>query len=113
MNDGAALMRQKPRKGTGKPFFSRGGLSCTLFYGCLIGLISLAAFLMGPCMLLHARGERIHLESLSLLLRREEILTRAQTYAFTVLGMSQLYHAVGMRDVQCSVLRMTIWKMSG
>ncbi len=105
LNDGAALMRQKPRKAQ-ESLFSRGGLSCTLFYGCLIGLISLAAFLMGPCMLLHARGERIHLESLSLLLRREEILTRAQTYAFTVLGMSQLYHAVGMRDVQCSVLRM-------
>jgi Ca2+-transporting ATPase len=31
---------------------------------------------------------------------------RAQTYAFTVLGMSQLFHAVGMRDIHRSVFRM-------
>lgn len=29
-----------------------------------------------------------------------------QTYAFTVLGLSQLFHAVGMRDVEKSVFRM-------
>ena len=34
------------------------------------------------------------------------MLSRAQTYAFTVLGMSQLFHAVGMRDTQKSVFRM-------
>ena len=28
------------------------------------------------------------------------------TYAFTVLGVSQLFHAIGMRDVETSVLRM-------
>ena len=31
---------------------------------------------------------------------------RAQTYAFTVLGMSQLFHAVGMRSIHTSVFRM-------
>ena len=32
-----------------------------------------------------------------------KVLKRAQTYAFTVLGMSQLFHAVGMRDVRQSI----------
>ena len=31
---------------------------------------------------------------------------RCQTYAFTVLGMSQLFHAIGMRNVERSVFRM-------
>lgn len=34
------------------------------------------------------------------------MLARSQTYAFTVLGLSQLFHAVGMRDVGRSVFRM-------
>lgn len=32
---------------------------------------------------------------------------KSQTYAFTVLGMCQLYHAIGMRDVQKSVFAMS------
>ncbi len=34
------------------------------------------------------------------------ILAHCQTYAFTVLGLSQLFHAIGMRDVEKSVFRM-------
>ena len=40
------------------------------------------------------------------ILEIEWILNKAQTHAFTVLGMSQLVHAVGMRDVNRSVFRM-------
>ena len=35
---------------------------------------------------------------LAAFLEQKKVLKRAQTYAFTVLGMSQLFHAVGMRD---------------
>ena len=49
----------------------------TLFYGILIGCITLYAFSLG-----------------------------GQTYAFTVLGISQLFHAIGMRDKDKSILRM-------
>ena len=34
------------------------------------------------------------------------VLNKAQTHAFTVLGMSQLMHAIGMRDVNKSLFRM-------
>ena len=37
------------------------------------------------------------------MLQNPEILLHSQTYAFTVLGLSQLFHAVGMRDVRASV----------
>ncbi len=39
-------------------------------------------------------------------MRIQPVLFQAQTHAFTVLGMSQLMHAVGMRDVNKSIFQM-------
>ena len=83
---------------------------CTCFYGILIAAISLTAFLMLPCALLKASSLPVNPEYLMLALKQENILAKAQTYAFTVLGMSQLYHAVGMRDVHKSFFRMKHWE---
>lgn len=44
----------------------------------------------------------VTLENLKIALSQSEILMRAQTYAFTVLGISELFHAVGMRNVEKS-----------
>lgn len=104
-NDGPALMEEPPR-GKDESLFSRGGMACTLFYGFLIAVISLAAFLRLPVGILAAEGRRITVEGLSLVLGDPAVLARCQTYAFTVLGLSQLFHAVGMRDVGRSVFRM-------
>ena len=104
-NDGPALMEEPPR-GKDESLFSRGGMACTLFYGFLIAVISLTAFLRLPVGILAAEGRRITVESLSLVLGDPAVLARCQTYAFTVLGLSQLFHAVGMRDVGRSVFRM-------
>lgn len=104
-NDGKSLMNHPPRQ-KGESLFARGGFLCTCFYGVLIACISLTAFLMVPYLLLHNAGVSISLESLSAILSQEAVLAKAQTYAFTVLGMSQLFHAIGMRDVHKSVLRM-------
>ena len=104
-NDGRSLMKNPPRK-AGESLFARGGLLCTCFYGLLIGSISLTAFLMLPCAILKAQGIEITTEHLALVLRQEAILEKSQTYAFTVLGMSQLFHALGMRDVHKSFFRM-------
>ena len=104
-NDGPALMEEPPR-GKDESLFSRGGMACTLFYGFLIAVISLTAFLRLPVGILAAEGRRITVESLSLVLGDPAVLARCQTYAFTVLGLSQLFHAVGMRDVGRSVFRL-------
>lgn len=100
-NDGKNLMRQQPRKAK-ESLFARGGLACTCFYGALIAVVSLTAFLMLPCALLRVNNLPVSLENLSVVLQNGSVLAKAQTYAFTVLGMSQLYHAVGMRDVHRS-----------
>ncbi len=104
-NDGRSLMHQQPRKAS-ESLFSRGGLACTCFYGMLIAAVSLSAFLMLPMALLHIRGISCSISALAGILQEEWVLSKAQTYAFTVLGMSQLFHAVGMRDTNRSVLRM-------
>ena len=104
-NDGAELMRQPPRKAK-ESLFSGGRLACTCFYGALIAGVSLTAFLMLPCALLRINGQTVSIGNLAAVLQSPSILAKAQTYAFTVLGMSQLFHAVGMRDMRKSVLRM-------
>ncbi len=104
-NDGDSLMKQQPRK-AGESLFARGGLLCTCFYGLLIAAVSLTAFLMLPWALLRTNGLAVTLENLTQILQNGSVLSKAQTYAFTVLGMSQLFHAVGMRDTQRSIFRM-------
>lgn len=79
-NDGKELMKFPPRRAK-ESLFARGGWECTCFYGILIAAISLFAF------------------------RLSDNVQQAQTYAFTVLGMSQLFHAIGMRDVNLSIFR--------
>ena len=105
VNDGKSLMENSPRKAD-ESLFSRGGLACTCFYGALIAAISLTAFLLLPCARIRSQGFPVTIGNLAVVLKQNALLARAQTYAFTVLGMSQLFHAVGMRDVHCFVFRM-------
>ncbi len=104
-NDTKSLMRNSPRKPK-ESLFSRGGLLCTCFYGILIACASLIAFLMLPIGILQGQSQSVNLPAIAGLLQNEAVLAKAQTYAFTVLGMSQLFHAVGMRDVQKSIFTM-------
>lgn len=84
-NDREALMRQPPRC-SGESMFSGGGWFCMAFYGCLIAAVTLGAFFSEP------------------------ELSRAQTYAFTVLGLSELFHAVGMRSLTGSAFSRSLGK---
>lgn len=101
-NDKEALMREPPRSAK-EGMFANGGLACTVFYGLLIAAISLNAFLKIPWDVLAESGKAFNLSNIAAVLQNEAALARAQTYAFTVLGMSQLFHALGMRDVRTSV----------
>lgn len=103
--DPSHFMRRPPRP-RDESLFASGGLSCTLFYGFLIAFISTAAFLCLPVESLRHAGLPLTLDHLRTLLKAPGLLTRCQTYAFTVLGISQLFHAVGMRDVETGFFRM-------
>lgn len=104
-NDGRQLMKRKPRQPQ-ESLFAGGGFARTCFYGVLIAAISLTAFFSIPYTVLSEKELPFTIENLGLLLQNEALLRRAQTYAFTVLGMSQLFHAIGMRDMYQSVFRM-------
>lgn len=104
-NDTSQLMCRPPRKAS-EGLFAHGGLFCTVFYGCLIALISLTAFLILPLGLMRSAHMPVTLDGLRRILADPQVLVRCQTYAFTVLGMSQLFHAIGMRNVERSVFRM-------
>lgn len=104
-NDGRELMRLKPRK-SNENLFAHGGLACTLCYGAVIAAISITAFLQVPYGALLRQELPVSLHNIETMLRIPELLNKAQTHAFTVLGMSQLFHAIGMRDVNKSVFRM-------
>ena len=104
-SDTSHFMKRPPRP-KDENLFADGGLSCTVFYGLLIGFISISAFLYLPIQTLRASGIAITPSHIRGLLLLPDVLTRSQTYAFTVLGLSQLFHAIGMRDVDCSLFRM-------
>ncbi len=104
-SDTSHFMKRPPRP-KDENLFADGGLSCTVFYGLLIGFISISAFLYLPIQTLRVSGIAITPSHIRELLLLPDILTRSQTYAFTVLGMSQLFHAIGMRDMDCSLFRM-------
>lgn len=96
----------RPPRGREESLFAGGGWNCTCFYGILIAAISMTAFLHLPVAILLKAELPVTLENLRRILGQTEILNRSQTYAFTVLGMAQLFHAIGMRDVETSVFRM-------
>lgn len=93
----------RPPRGKSESLFAGGGLSCTVFYGALIAMISTVAFLHLPIQIMLSQNMEFSLANLRLLFLNQEMLSRCQTYAFTVLGMSQLFHAIGMRDVERSL----------
>lgn len=77
------IMKEGPRDPE-EGIFAGGGYYVTLYFGIVIAAVTLLAFIMAP----------------------EGDLERAQTYAFTVLAISQLFNAIGMRDLQKSVFLM-------
>ncbi len=95
------IMKRKPRDPKDS-LFAGGGLFLTLFYGVLIAAMMLAAFLYLPVSQLLTAGSPVTIGSIDALLTGD-LLVRAQTFAFTVLAVSQLWHSLGMRDVDTSI----------
>ena len=96
------LMKEKPRDAK-EGLFAHGGFAITVFYGLLIAAITLGAFLIIPVTSLQNSGLPFSIANISGVLASEVTLMKAQTYAFTVLAVSQLFHALGMHDVNHSV----------
>jgi Ca2+-transporting ATPase len=97
-------MKHAPRNPK-ESLFAQGGLAATIFFGFVIGAITLSAFLITPIRTLMETGQMVNLENLKLILGNEAIYVQSQTYAFTTLGVSQLFNAIGMRNMNRSIFR--------
>ncbi|MEG0803533.1 MAG: HAD-IC family P-type ATPase, partial [Pygmaiobacter sp.] len=95
------IMNRQPR-GEKDGLFSGGGLFLTIFYGVLIAVMTVSAFLFIPMTELLRSGSAISIASLDSILVGS-VLTKAQTFAFTTLAVAQLWHSLGMRDVDASL----------
>lgn len=102
-NDREEMMSLPPRK-SNESLFSDGGWACIAFYGMVIGVISLVAYILPGYIYLNHYNLQVSFLSIKEVLTGD-LLKKAQTYAFTVLGITQLFHAVGMRDLRQSLFK--------
>ena len=105
------VMKDKPRNPKDS-LFAHGGMKFTLFYGAFIALLTLIAFFSIPCAELSDAGMKINYENIKFMLSETEnpgVLMRAQTFAFATLAISELFHAVGMRNLKKSFIRKDIF----
>lgn len=98
------IMKQPPRNPQ-ESLFANGGLFLTILFGCVVGVTTLFAFLYTPVITLMDSGMQITIDSLKGVFANPEIMIKSQTYAFTVLAVSQLFNAVGMRNINRSIFR--------
>lgn len=98
------IMKEKPRDPK-ESLFAHGGYAITIFFGSVIGVTTLCAFLYSPITFLLAAGEPVTFDAIKALYADDYIYSHAQTYAFTVLAISQLFNAMGMRNLNRSIFR--------
>ncbi|NLJ32781.1 MAG: cation-translocating P-type ATPase [Erysipelotrichaceae bacterium] len=104
------IMKDKPRS-KNESLFANGGYALTIGYGSLIALTSLLSFLCVPFFAFRADpasfGNVFNIASINAFFDSNATeLTRAQTYAFTVLGVSQLFHMLGMANIKKTFFRL-------
>ncbi len=105
------IMLEKPRP-YNESLFAKGGLWTTTFYGIFITVLTLAAFIVYPLLLINQEGlsgNIFYLIKQSFTcgigdVGAEVILLKSRTYAFTALGLSQLFHMLGMSNTHRSFI---------
>lgn len=103
-NDTKSMMSVPPRSPK-ESLFAHGGLTLTILYGFVIAFITLAGFLAAPIEELLRIDQTITFTSIKNALLIPSVKSLGHTYAFTILGISQLFHAVGMRNVDISLIK--------
>jgi len=94
----SGIMNDKPRNPK-ESLFSRGGYFVTFGYGLLITITTVFAFLMIP---VFEGGAKSIQEIADLLSSNKDMLMQAQTAAFCVLSLSELFHMLGMTSFRKS-----------
>lgn len=104
------VMEEKPRNPKHSLFAQGSGLSLIL-NGILIGILTLAAFVIGARVYSGTTALFPIFPDLSAFdeLARDKIITHAQTMAFVVLSVSQLIHSLNMRHPHKSIFQVGLF----
>lgn len=103
-NSSSDVMNKKPRK-NGESIFADGGYFKVGLYSIIIAVMTLIAFLYTPVRELMSAGMGCSLKNIIDCLSDKDILMQSQTLAFCTLAVSELFHAIGMRDTETSLFR--------
>lgn len=96
------VMKENPRA-KNESLFAHGGYSILFLYGAFITIITMISFFIIPTsIILNTYGfdGRLFAHIRHILLTNEEVLLKSQTFAFTTLSLSQLFHMIGMSNVK-------------
>ncbi len=111
VDNGDPKIMGEPPRNPKDSLFAHGGLITVGVFGTVIGLITLFAFLYAPIKELMDMNMAISIANIDHLLESDNMIYRtAQTYAFTTLGVSQLFNAIGFRNMNRSVFRTNPFK---
>ena len=94
------VMQEKPRDPKDS-LFAHGGYALVFGYGALVGVATLTAFLFIFWM---NQGFSLNLDAISAYFADPLKLEEAQSMAFCVLSLSQLFHMLGMVNVKKSII---------
>lgn len=107
-NTSGDVMKQPPRK-ENESIFAHGGVATIAAYAALITVLTLGAFLWAPIAAMIDAGTAFSMANLAATLETPGVLMRAQTYAFCMLGMTEVIQAYGMRDSENSIFKIKPW----
>ena len=93
-----AVMKEKPRN-IKESIFSNKGWLTIIGYGLIIGLISFLSYLFVPIEYMFNNNIKLSFNGLIYILNNNDtLLSKAQTYSFCTLALSQLFHSIGIKN---------------
>lgn len=99
------VMKEKPRSQK-ETLFAHGGVALLVIYGILIGITTLFGFMLGCYEAAYGSVKFTMSGFANINFGAGNILNEGRTFAVTVLAVSELLHAIGMRDTKKSIFRM-------
>lgn len=104
------VMKEKPRN-INESIFANKGWRIILGYGLLIGLLSFASYIYVPVHFLLSNNVKVSIEEIVYILKNNSaLLMKAQTFAFSTLALSQLFHSIGIKNMNISIFNKETFK---
>ncbi len=104
------VMKEKPRN-INESIFANKGWCIILGYGLLIGLLSFASYIYVPVHFLLSNNVKVSIEEIVYILKNNSaLLMKAQTFAFSTLALSQLFHSIGIKNMNKSIFNKETFK---